>query len=128
MHNTYYKKRINNKLPRLPPSRQSVHGPKGPHTCRPGQFEVFTIGPNGEVIKSYHPPFPKSSTTKTGTKKQVHWDDQLEKGPRFNFGNYLDAFLSDEDGWMDKKIAKRARDPPYSGYVARRRGAHVDDG
>ena len=45
-----------------------------------------------------------------------------------NFGNYLDAFLSDEDGWMDKKIAKRARDPPYSGYVARRRGAHVDDG
>ena len=28
MHNTHCKKRIDNELPRLPPSRQSVHGPK----------------------------------------------------------------------------------------------------
>ena len=45
-----------------------------------------------------------------------------------NLGDYLDAFLSDKDGWMGKKISKKARDPPYLGYVARQRGAHVDDG
>ena len=37
------------------------------------------------------------------------------------FGVLLDDFLVDGDGYIEREVARKARSPPYSGYVARRR-------
>ena len=49
------------------------------------------------------------------------------------FGEYLDAFLTDETGYAGRRIAQRAQAAPYYGRIARARrpeseGPHRDEG
>ena len=37
------------------------------------------------------------------------------------FGVFIDNFLIDGDGYIERKIAVKAQSPPYFGYIARRR-------